>query len=145
MNYLKIGILYIYIIIIRLFPYFIQERLGFDSNIFEQSYSDVEVQKRVFQTYSFFIRTGIEWKESKKIDYKLFQNFIASNLIFAQDEINILFNELCPEAEDFLDLYNEIEECENQQWPNENYFSEYLEYRNKPITSFNGFSTSKNN
>lgn len=145
MNSLKTGILQFLFFIFRLFPYFIQERLGFDSNIFEQSFPEVEVQKRVFQTYSFFLRTGIDWRNSGQTDYKQFQTFIASNLIFAQDEINILFNEECPEAEEFLNLLNKIDDSEHEQWPNENYLSEYLEYRHKPTISFNGFSTSKNN
>ena len=102
------------------------------------------MQKRVFQTYSFFLKTGVDCRKSGKSQYKEFQTFIANNLIFAQDEINILFNEACPEAEEFFELFDK-EEPEDELWPNENYFSEYLEYRNKPIDCFNGFSTSKNN
>lgn len=122
-----------------------QERLGFDLNVFEQSFPDLEVQKRVFQTYSFFLRTGLDWKKSGQTEYDDFQQFIASNLVFAQDEINVLFNEACPEAEEFMRLL-ESEDCpDDDHWPSRSYLSEYLEFRKKPFTSFNGFSTSKNN
>jgi hypothetical protein len=129
----------------RVFPYFIQERLGFDSNIFEQSFSELEIQKKVFETYSLLLKVGFEWYKSGQTEHKDFQSFIGNNLLFSQDEINVLFNEACPEAEEFFEIHEMEEQSEQEVWPNENYFSEYLEYRKQPMTSFNGFSTSANN
>jgi hypothetical protein len=129
---------------IRLFPFFIQERLGFDLNMFEQSFPEIEVQKKVFKTYSSFLITGQDWRTQSEKEKKDFQNFISNNLIFSQDEINILFNDECPEMEDFFEVYNMVEKTNKDQWPNENYLSEYLEYRNKPTSTYNGFSTSQN-
>lgn len=129
----------------RIFPYFIQERLGFDSNIFEQSFPELEVQKKVFETYSLLLKVGLEWYKSGKTEHKDFQTYIANNLLFSQDEINILFNESCPEAEDFFQIHEIVDQSDQEIWPNESYFSEYLEYRKHPMVSFNGFSTSENN
>lgn len=122
-----------------------QERLGFDLDVFEQSFPDVEVQRRVFQTYSFFLRTGVEWRKSGQASFKQFQAFIASRLVFAQDEVNVLFNEACPEAEAFLALLAVDEQADADEWPAQGYLSEYLEFRKAPFAAMNGFSTSRNN
>lgn len=122
-----------------------QERLGFDSNIFEQSYPDLEVQRKVFHTYSLLLKAGLEWHRSGQSEYKDFQAFVANHLLFSQDEINVLFNEACPEAEDFFGAFGRVRQTDSEMWPNESYFSEYLEFRARPLTSFNGFSTSAHN
>lgn len=122
--------------------------MGIDINIFEQELDELDLQRQIFKSYSFFLKTGLNFKQKKSTTLSDFEKYISNHLIFSNNEINYFFNIKCPDLELFLkemikDKVNEEETLESEEWPNQSFFSEYLEYSNQGFDSYNGFSTSK--
>lgn len=118
-----------------------------DIKITEEGLEPFDLQKRVWNTYSFFLKTAILWAEKQRTDPKAsFKNFVSERLILSVNEINVLLNEGSPELEDFLDAMSPdlvTREPDPPQWPSENYFSEYIQFQGEPYQGLNGFSSSK--
>lgn len=118
-----------------------------DIKITEEGLEPLELQKRVWNTYSFFLNTAISWESKRRFDPKAnFQSFISERLILSVNEINILLNDGAPELEDFLEALSPdkvVQERESEEWPSASYFSEYIQYQEKAYEGLNGFSTAK--